>query len=146
MKQPSDNLKRLLPVLAVMAVIFIHSAMPADLSSQESSFFVELLQKWLPVGAGPLTFFVRKGAHFLEYAALGGAIWNYRSAQGKLSSWLAGVLYAGTDELHQYFVPGRSCEFRDICIDAAGVAAGMLALAAIRRFRRRGNMHRGCQS
>ena len=38
---------------------------------------------------------------------------------------MIGVLYAVTDEVHQYFVPGRSCELRDALIDACGVAAGV---------------------
>ena len=47
---------------------------------------------------------------------------------GKYLPWLTGTLYAVTDEIHQYFVPGRSCEFRDICIDSAGVLCGIFCL------------------
>lgn len=34
------------------------------------------------------------------------------------------LLYALSDELHQYFVPGRSCEFRDVLIDFCGALTG----------------------
>ena len=33
-----------------------------------------------------------------------------------------GILYALTDELHQKFVPGRSCDFFDFLADGIGVA------------------------
>ena len=48
---------------------------------------------------------------------------------------------AVTDELHQRFVPERSCEPRDMCIDAAGVALGALIMIAI-VMRQRGNRNR----
>ena len=50
-----------------------------------------------------------------------------------LTAWLIAAAYAVTDEIHQLFVPGRSCEFRDICIDAVGVLAGVLLMRAIER-------------
>lgn len=36
------------------------------------------------------------------------------------------ALYACSDELHQYFVPGRSCRFFDVCVDSAGAFCGAL--------------------
>ena len=35
-------------------------------------------------------------------------------------------LYACSDEIHQYFVPGRACMFRDILLDTAGGTVGIL--------------------
>jgi hypothetical protein len=37
-----------------------------------------------------------------------------------------GFLYAFSDELHQTFSEGRSCEFRDMMIDTGGATLGML--------------------
>ena len=139
--------------IAVMALIFIHSAMPSDLSSAESGLIVDFLMK-------RFAFIVRKCAHFLEYTLLGfsfsltasdyrnpcdgdasgkldsraAAKYTLRSAEtsgsidiaAKLISWAFGTLYAVTDEFHQMFVPGRSCEIRDMCIDSCGVATGVL--------------------
>ena len=39
---------------------------------------------------------------------------------------LFGLLYAASDEFHQKFVSGRSCEIRDVCIDTLGVLFGNL--------------------
>ena len=35
-------------------------------------------------------------------------------------------LYACTDEIHQFFVPGRSAQFRDILIDTLGASFGVI--------------------
>ena len=117
-----------------MLLIFLHSAMPADMSSAESGFLVDTLTKvfHLTISVETLTFIIRKAAHFTEYLLLGLSLrWGMESSL--LHVWLIGVVYAVTDEIHQLFVPGRSCEFRDICIDAAGVLAGVLLMRAIER-------------
>lgn len=36
-----------------------------------------------------------------------------------------------TDEVHQLFVPGRSCQVTDMLIDSCGVLAGVLAGLAL---------------
>ena len=41
---------------------------------------------------------------------------------------------AACDEWHQYFVPGRSCEMRDVALDVLGALAGILLLAAASRI------------
>jgi len=140
---------RLLPAAAVMILIFVHSAMPADLSSAESGWLVDLIARLLPLAGSTdiLTFLVRKAAHFTEYLLLGMSLkWglgpDLKQKQDPIPepnrlhewlrawqhAWLIGTAYAVTDEIHQYFVPGRSCEFRDICIDMIGVLAGVLIM------------------
>lgn len=100
-----------------------------------------------------LTTIVRKMAHFTEYLVFGASlvltikslaeIISVRKNKEKglssidetksivlimwpLLAWAFGTIYAISDELHQYFVPGRSCEVRDMCIDSAGVAVGCI--------------------
>ena len=36
------------------------------------------------------------------------------------------ILYATSDELHQLFVMGRSCELRDVFIDSLGSVSGII--------------------
>jgi VanZ family protein len=79
--------------------------------------------------------FVRKCGHVSEYfifsLLLLRAIRNGRP--GWRITWaLAAILivfaYACTDEIHQYFVPGRGSEFSDVLLDtAAGTFAQILA-------------------
>ncbi len=95
---------------------------------------------------------LRKGAHVAEYALLGGLLllcmrqylpeesgsqercgrarnFGRVSDLTKYQALLAfsiGVLYAASDEFHQTFVPGRSGEIKDVCIDSVGVVAGII--------------------
>lgn len=143
--------KRLLPLVItvlIMAFIFLQSALPADLSKEESNLIVQALIEFLHVDPKVLSFAVRKCAHFTEYLLLGLSLFatvreydpvrlerNEQWQRTALLSWGIGALYALTDEVHQAFVPGRSCEFRDMLIDSCGVAAGVLIMAALRSRR-----------
>ena len=51
--------------------------------------------------------------------------------------WVIGTIYAVSDEVHQLFVEGRSCEVRDMLLDSAGVAAGVLLMNWLNRYRSR---------
>ena len=81
--------------------------------------------------------YVRKSAHFLEFAALGfflSLMVNtiYPDFLRRFSITLgAGALYAAVDEIHQIFVPGRAAEFTDFLIDSLGVSIGILISTAI---------------
>lgn len=75
---------------------------------------------------------VRKLAHFTIYT-LGGVITfvfmyklNTTNKRKILYSLLFCLMYAITDEIHQYFIPGRSCEIRDVLIDTIGSLIGIL--------------------
>ena len=54
--------------------------------------------------------------------------------------WCAAIalVYAVSDELHQLFSPGRSCQIKDMLIDFCGASAGIAAVNSIRlRLHRR---------
>ena len=122
--------KYLITTLIIMAFIFIQSALPGDLSSNESNFIVQLLVALFDVDARSVGFAVRKCAHFTEYLVLGGStmlLFGEMRLSG-LFAWAVGAAYAVTDEFHQLFVAGRSCEVRDMCIDAAGVLCGVMVV------------------
>lgn len=146
------TVKRLLyalPALLVMGIIFYFSSQHAEQSSESSSYVLETVlivvdELYEAMGKEPsdihqnismdwFTFIIRKIAHTTEYALLGGCLsfYFYKMQHKKktlfLGSVLVGFLYACTDELHQFFVPGRSCEFRDVLIDTNGVFLGTLA-------------------
>lgn len=77
---------------------------------------------------------IRKMAHFSIYAVLGillmGCAATYKGS--KLMKFNISViisfLYACTDEWHQSFIPGRSAQFTDVCIDTAGAFLGILII------------------
>lgn len=138
--------KRICLILAVcwMAVIFTFSARNADLSTQDSMSigilfgrlivpsFAEMDTQMQVSFAGMLDHPIRKMAHATEYAILGFLLTgSYADTRKKRFSRFGipvamGALYAVSDELHQLFVPGRSCELTDMLIDSSGVILGTL--------------------
>lgn len=85
--------------------------------------------------------------HFTEFFLLGLALANalrltFPSRRATLYAILIASAYGVTDELHQIFVPGRSCDPMDWLVDtiAAALAAGLFALI-VRLKRKRKNSH-----
>ena len=139
-------------LLLWMAVIF--SASGDTQSSQHSSRLIAPLLRWLfpQMSAGSLDLvilLVRKCAHLTEYALLAVLFWRALRRPEKNGpqpwSWsharlavLFVMLYAGTDELHQQFVPSREGCVSDVLIDTFGGSLGIFFLrVADHRHRRR---------
>lgn len=86
---------------------------------------------------------IRKCAHFTEYAVLATLVANALRICGKLQWYLPVIIsaaYAVTDEIHQYFVPGRACRLLDVTVDTSGAAFGTavfaLAVFLLRRLKK----------
>ena len=75
---------------------------------------------------------IRKLAHFTEYFILAtllvGAVDNRNRKRSLrlLIPWAVAAFYAVTDEVHQFFIPGRNCNVGDVLIDSAGAFVGVL--------------------
>ena len=118
---------RLLPWLAVLvwaSLIFYLSAQP-DLST----------------GLGSWDLIVRKIAHVGEFAILTSLLWfaitRNRIGRGGalLPAAVLALIYAGSDEFHQHFVPGRNGTPRDVAIDSLGIMiASLIILGCGRKF------------
>ncbi|MHB1361723.1 MAG: VanZ family protein [Thermoleophilia bacterium] len=115
---------RLLPWLAVIAwasLIFYLSAQPH-----------------LSTGLGSWDFIVRKAAHVGEFAILTSLLWfavkRQRLGRGRalLLAAVLAVAYAGSDEFHQRYVPGRFGTPRDVAVDSLGVIAAALIIWKLR--------------
>ncbi len=129
--------------IAWAVAIFCFSAQPAEHSSHVSSTLTEQLIQLLP-GTQEMSFsdqkqllefvhvFLRKLAHFVEYMILGcltAALcrtYDLQHYHGFLIAFCASSLYAVSDEVHQLFVPGRSCQFLDVLLDSFGVFVGIV--------------------
>lgn len=127
----------------VMAVIFVHSAMPGDASTAESDVIVLRILKFSGMDHDFVSFLVRKAAHCAVYMVLGGCLmlnvidlakWKAIRAARTLA-WAAGTFYAATDELHQSFVAGRNGSLFDVCLDSVGVLVGVAVVWAVSRKR-----------
>lgn len=74
---------------------------------------------------------IRKLAHYTIYAVGSFLIMNYayttnrKTKEKVFYSTAFGIGYAVTDELHQFFVVGRSASIFDVCIDALGIVTGI---------------------
>ena len=132
-------------VLGVMTVIFWFSAQDDPRSSSQSggilNMFINIFipsYKSMTQAAQQNLYHVlhtviRKIGHFTEYLLLGAALTFHikvicKELNKRFFFWvplLVGVLYAASDELHQFFVPGRAMRLYDVAIDSLGVLSGI---------------------
>ena len=132
---------KFIPMILMMVVIFLFSAMKGDDSAETSGVFLKAVLKVVEgishksLGSGTLAalhLIIRKCAHFTEYAVLGVTImfavwdeWKDKRYPIILPEVIA-MLYATTDEIHQYFVPGRYGTWSDVLIDSTGAIVGIM--------------------
>ncbi len=150
MKQKYAKLISWIMVIFWMIVIFLFSSQNADDSTQTSSASAKLLETLLNSLSGIFSekqidtltkncqLIVRKIAHFSEYAILGmfscNALTKYDFHNKKtvpLVSSAICLVYAISDEIHQYLVPERACRFTDVLIDFSGAVFGISFLIII---------------
>lgn len=135
---PKEN-KRLAVFLWIcvglcMALIFYFSSKPADASAQQSGFLQEIIEKIFGISETS-SYIVRKLAHFCEFLGLSlllnsAVYFSYSKTKPFIATSIAS-LYAITDEVHQIFVEGRSCQFTDWLIDTAGAITGLIIFTII---------------
>jgi VanZ family protein len=114
------------PAIAWALLLFALSSIP-DLSSPIH------LTKWQD-----------KIDHFIAYAIFGALVLRALSVNRPAASnrefaltLTAAILYGATDELHQYFVPGRYMDYKDLTADAVGVFVGAVFYMWLSRRRSR---------
>lgn len=121
-----------------MTIIFLFSNQPATESGKLSNNF---LDKTITIFNKDITtkqkeqlikqygIKIRKLAHFTIYFILGilmiSIINEYNIKNTILISIVLCFLYATSDEIHQLFIAGRSCEFKDVLIDTMGSFIGI---------------------
>lgn len=140
-------------LIAWMALIFSMSAQNATESDKTSGNVIKSVLSVIYPGFDGLSeeskaelissfqFIARKTAHFSLYAILGLlsflTVISYRNLKFGLRTALSAaicLLYAASDEVHQLFVPGRSGEIRDVCIDFCGSLLIITILALSARY------------
>lgn len=118
-----------------MLLIFFMSNQPADISTKQSDLVIKLLSVIgidLNTHLGELaSFAVRKVAHFTEYFILyyfAISVCKYYVDIKKARIYCLFVVlgYAISDEIHQYFIPGRAMAIRDVAIDFSGGVVGFI--------------------
>ncbi|MBM2813588.1 MAG: VanZ family protein [Ignavibacteria bacterium] len=83
-----------------------------------------------------------KFLHFIAYFIFGISILLAVQANGKkwnqrqiiITVIIIGFIYGISDEIHQYYIPGRSFDFFDWIADAAGICISLFFLKNIRKI------------
>lgn len=139
--------------IAMMVTIFLFSAQSAQDSGKLSEKIVNIVIKIVLPNYDELpyvrqqeikekiTLIVRKTAHFTEFAVLGFflmmhlisykpyiKVFNYKMFIRAFISFIIGVLYSFSDEIHQSFVADRYSSIYDVFIDSSGVLFGIVVL------------------
>ncbi len=95
-------------------ILILYSALIFSLSSIQGSE--------IPSQISPYSLFF----HFFLYLFYGGIVFLFFIDWKKSIAF--GIIYAMSDELHQYFVPGRSCDPVDFLVDSIGIIIAVLIL------------------
>lgn len=117
-------------VLIWMIIIFIMSSFNAEDSANQSNFIVNIIANILNINnIELLNLIIRKLAHYIEYLILGILVINMFIKNNIPKSYLISiifcVIYAISDEIHQFIIPGRACQIKDILIDSIGSITGI---------------------
>jgi VanZ family protein len=125
-------------VILWMVFIFNLSSQEVEQSNQLSTgvteVIVETIEEVAPnadLDVKRINHKVRKNAHFFAYLVLSILVLNAlrrSGVYGYRSIILAAALcvtYAISDEIHQFFVPDRGGQIKDVIIDSAGMIAGI---------------------
>lgn len=147
----------LILAISMMLFIFYMSSKPANESTAISNrvglilgdLFIPGFGDWTDASrmdlASIIDYPIRKCAHCFEYMFLGIfvmgtliAFWDdKRKMEVLFLAFFICVFYASTDEIHQIFVQGRSCEIKDVWIDSVGAIIGILATNLFSRNRKK---------
>ena len=136
--------------VAAMACIIFYMSSRSDVDLDTSTGMITVIKDALaaattalfghPVDVSPI-------GHFTEFFLLGGALANALRLHLPLNRAcvLAAViasLYGVTDELHQIFVPGRTCDPLDWVVDTiAALLAAVLVAAFLKLREKRAEQH-----
>lgn len=126
-------------VLVWMTMIFYLSHQPVTISNGLSVGVTEVIVEKVEGLATNHEFnmasanhVIRKNAHFFIYLVLGLFVSNALRKSGVARSHGFGlallicVVYAISDEVHQYFIEGRGPQVKDVLIDSSGALAGIV--------------------
>lgn len=115
-------------------LIFSFSNQDGSSSKKESDTLIDGISAILKIkeeNREKMTFPIRKFAHFFVYFVLGFLIFNMlhtfnlKSSSIFYISIVVCILFAGSDELHQYFIQDRSAKISDALLDSSAALIGI---------------------
>ena len=137
-----QRIKPWIPALIWMGVIFIMSAMPGDVSGDQSGLLVDIVlwgvrllfgaEAAAALSIDTIHLLVRKGAHMAEFAVLFLCYYRALKIEGAKRPGITALLlcacYAATDEWHQSFTEDRGPSIIDVGIDTIGSSLAWLGV------------------
>ena len=125
--------KRWAFAILLMAAIFCFSSIPGEQVGNADQSVSNKIDAVMPMIRQVNIDWLKVG-HMIGYAGLGLAFRHafYASFRQRKEFWVAVAacaIYAISDEVHQAFIPGRSPQITDVCLDTLA-ATGMLAFQA----------------
>jgi len=98
-----ETLEDFFPLVVLSIYIFVQSGRPAVAVSYD----------------GPTNYFIHKLAHIIVYSFL--YLFACRAFKDKKISLVYCILFAISDEVHQFFTPTRNASVIDLLIDATSI-------------------------
>ena len=132
-----------------LSLIFFFSNQNGELSSNSSSFVVNLVNEFLQIfnpkidiSIYPVTvFIIRKLAHmflyFILYLLTYYVMYQFNIKKRFILSLLFCIFYAGADEVHQLFINERSGQIADVLVDTLGSIIAIIFLKIINFLKRK---------
>lgn len=145
MSVSGKNVASWLVVIAWAGFIFFMSAHTGNGLHEGPSIIAAVFQAladWQERVLGEGVDLISSVAHFLEYAVLGLLLANalrFHMPMRRvcLLAVLLASLYGVTDELHQWFVPGRFADPVDWLVDTCGAVAGAFVFLHMNAWRQK---------
>jgi len=124
------------PAVGWMAVLWASSSRPWPQAGSWLRDVADLLPRWALAAIAFVP--ADKIVHSVLYAVLA-LLWLFalpgRPPRVRAAiAWVAATGFGACDELHQAFVPGRSCDVWDLCADATGAGIAVAAFLAWARL------------
>lgn len=147
-KQEQIKLLKIILIIIWMITIFIFSAQQGSESGNTSRGFTVAIIRIITGKSieaddpfiESMQLLIRKLAHFTIYSIGGFLVMSYSYTTERikkykiLESITFGGCYAITDEIHQFFVPGRRASIIDVGIDTIGVIVGVIVYIVLRKI------------
>nr|WP_302595506.1 VanZ family protein [uncultured Cellulosilyticum sp.] len=135
-------------LVCILVCIFILSSQSAQESKALSNHFISIYQRGVEINPffshrtkevllSRPSHYVRKLAHIFIYFILGIVtlltLWRtqIRRSICPLLALMICIIYAITDEWHQYYVAGRGAQLSDVRIDSCGALIGIMLSVVI---------------
>lgn len=145
-KVNSGLMKRILSLLLVvlwMILIYYLSSKTAELSNESSlmlsKYITFVIKRIIPININEymINNFIRKSAHVFLYFILSILVSNALKYKDKwiIYTTIICLMYAISDEIHQYFVPGRGPHIIDVLIDSIGVLLGIKLYSILIKYK-----------